>query len=184
MSTDPPPTILCTGGGKVLVTQDRLQRLYDELPALQYILEGHPSFKKTGASAEDTNMLTANNVREVTLHADFAVSHEDLLALLGFFSRAEQSPETIEGWNRLHRVCLVLGGSSTVDEAFKEILKKVGPSHPMTDTNDNFLWRSIVPRQMSRQQALHRTMEIEDEGYYLVSAEEGVHCFRKRRRQN
>lgn len=114
------PTVLSVVDGQIVITQERLDGLYKELPALSYILEGHPSFKQKPAAKKRSKRAGAvgNGMRSLRLHDDYGVSRQDVLLLLGFFSAAKRSPETKEDWKRLHTVSLLLGGSNAVDEEF------------------------------------------------------------------
>ena len=183
MSSASPPTLLCTGDGRVAVTQDRLQRLYAELPALEYLLEGHPRFKQQAKRVGPVDDGPPN-VLELSLHVDFGVSRQDLVLLLGFFSPAQRTPETDKDWNRLQTVSLLLGGSNTVDEAFKEKNNKTAPLNPLSpvmDTDEAFQWRSIWPSQIQTVQVIDTTREIEEQGFHRTSITGAVAYFRKKK---
>jgi hypothetical protein len=181
--------IQLSDGAIVWITDDRLGRLYQGLPVLQYLLEGHPGMTKKPRPQDDS-------LYDFCLDETYGIHQQEWSLLVGFFSPARLPPTKPEDWDRLKRAANVLGSSDDVDKAYLlDVQNRM--VRPSDDRQEVFEWLTIVGAEVNgglnshRQQWLRTKME---EGFVLVNdgpnaslgqKRPGEPCqhFRKRKRQ-
>jgi hypothetical protein len=127
--------IQLSDGAIVWITDNRLGRLYQGLPVLQYLLEGHPGMTKPRPQGD--------NLYDFGLDEAFGIPQQEWSLLVGFFSPARLPPTTPADWDRLKRAANVLGSSDDVDKAYLlDVQNRM--VRPSDDRQEVFEWASAI----------------------------------------
>ena len=136
-----PPVALHVVDGKVLISGERLERLYCKLPVLKYLIDGHPMMTKPTDAAHQNQEDAGDTLQNVQLDDDFGIEKSDMLNLFAFFSPAERLPESKQDWQCLQRVATILGGCDDIDLAYKQ--HHYNPSSPTEDVQEQYDWKTV-----------------------------------------
>jgi hypothetical protein len=126
--------IQLSDGAIVWITDDRLGRLYQGLPVLQYLLEGHPGMIKPRPQGD--------SLYDFCLDGAFSIDQREWRLLVDFFSPTLLPPTNPEDWDRLKRAANVLG-SDDVDKAYQWDLQH-RMVRPSDDPHEVFHWVSVI----------------------------------------
>jgi hypothetical protein len=151
--------IQLSDGAIVWITDNRLGRLYQGLPVLQYLLEGHPGMTKPRPQGD--------NLYDFGLDETFGIDQHEWSLLVDFFSPACLPPTTREDWDRLKRASNVLGSSDDVDWAYQlEVSKHM--IRPRDDPHGVFHWLAFVASNPNEIESPWLQQKMAD-GFVLVS---------------
>lgn len=159
-----PPVALRVVDGKVLISGEKLERLYCKLPVLKFLIDGHPLMAMPTDNQNHKDQGDA--LRNVQIDDDFGIEKSDLLNLFAFFSPAERLPESTHDWQRLQSVATILGGCDEIDAAYKhyaEGLSRYNPTSPLDDFQEKYEWRTVDQRETGRR------VDVEKEGFVFTS---------------
>ena len=133
--------IKCLNGKKMLVGQERLNKLFGLMPGLSFILLGHPNMKKKELVEED-------GIQVLTISDDFEISVDMFCLLLTCALEVTSVPDQ----NDIRRANLIntankFGGCEMLEkkiETENDLKKRRHVINPVSDTLGLYEWRVFM----------------------------------------
>ena len=159
--------------GSIIISDERLSKLFEEMPILKMILIGHDNMK-------------INNDKELTFHKDLNINYKGFTNLLMCSIGICEIPNDPNEQNKIITMANALGGCSSLEEKIKlKILKKNIDKElkifsmkrqeaisPVTDIHNIFEWISIGPQYCY--QNISNSNELHSKGFQYISSQPQV----------
>ena len=158
LQTEPCFMLEFTDKQQLLMSRTKLEALCNALPALPFLLFGHPSMKEKVAERRSDNGIMVLTLMGVDL------SLERFLSMMNVVLGVTELPAEKHDIDSLLNVVNLLGGCDQIE---KELRTRKRPRCPDQDVNDEFEWKQLLFNTTT--DTIRASQQWADQGWFLVN---------------